>query len=142
MFALFWAHPGAHPFDVGPPQLGALLAIMLVAVPLLGNIAPGRISFLLAMRYYAGNWPYSVWLFRGDSYRKLDRLVKAAPWIYDQLDRLYDHATSVGLVGKVLAFRLMHLQGLSFDVAVDEQEAKGSILFGGKLYSVRRTRDP
>ncbi|CAN95704.1 putative membrane protein [Sorangium cellulosum So ce56] len=116
VFALFWAHPGAYPFDVGPPRLGALLAIMLVAVPLLGNIAPGRISFLLAMRYYAGNWPYSVWLFRGDSYRKLDRLVKAAPWIYDQLDRFYDHATSVGLVGKVLAFRLMHLQGRALPV--------------------------
>ncbi|WP_437592502.1 hypothetical protein [Sorangium sp. So ce1000] len=32
--------------------------------------------------------------------------------------------------------------GFSFDVAVDEQEANGSIMFGGKLYDVRLTRDP
>ncbi|HWU87967.1 MAG TPA: DUF3556 domain-containing protein, partial [Kofleriaceae bacterium] len=115
-FALFWAHPGVDPFDVGPPALAAFLAAVLVAVPLAGNVAPARISFLLAMRFYAGNWPYSVWLFRGDSYRKLDRLVKAAPWVYDQLDRFYDRATSVGLVGKVMAFRLMHLQGRALPV--------------------------
>ena len=30
---------------------------------------------------------------------------------YDQLERLYDRKTSVGLVGKVMAFRLMHLHG-------------------------------
>jgi hypothetical protein len=52
-----------------------------------------------------------VWLFRGDSYRKLDRLTKAAPWVHDQLGRFYDHATAVGLLGKVMGFRLMHLQG-------------------------------
>lgn len=114
-FALFWAHPEVRVLDV-EPALGAFLAIMLIAVPLAGNLAPGRISFLLAMRFYAGNWPYGVWLFRGESYRKLDRLVKAAPWVYDQLARFYDHGTGVGLVGKVMAFRLMHLQGRALPV--------------------------
>jgi hypothetical protein len=98
------------------PAIGAFLAVMLIAVPLAGNFVPGRISFLLAMRFYAGNWPYGVWLFRGESYRKLDRLVKAAPWVHDQIARLYDHATAVGLVGKVMAFRLMHLQGRALPV--------------------------
>lgn len=32
--------------------------------------------------------------------------------------------------------------GISFDVAVDGQEANGSIMFGGALYNVRLTRDP
>jgi hypothetical protein len=114
-FALFWAHPEVSALDV-EPALGAFLAVMLIAVPLAGNLAPGRISFLLAMRFYAGNWPYSVWLFRGESYRKLDRLVKTAPWIHDQLARFYDRATAVGLVGKVMAFRLMHLQGRALPV--------------------------
>jgi hypothetical protein len=110
-FALFWAHPDVSPLDVGSVPLALLLVVMLIAVPLIGNLVPSRVSFLLAMRYYAGNWPYGVWLFRGDSYRKLDRLTKSAPWVYDQLDRFYDRATSVGLVGKVMAFRLMHLHG-------------------------------
>lgn len=114
-FALFWAHPEASPLDV-PALLGAFLAFMLVVVPLAGNLVPERVSFLLAMRFYAGNWPYGIWLFRGDSYRKLDRLVKTSPWVYDQLAKFYDHKTSVGLVGKVLAFRLMHLQGRAIPV--------------------------
>lgn len=115
-FALFWAHPEVSALDVGSAPLGVFLAIMLVGVPLAGNLAPARVSFLLAMRYYAGNWPYGVWLFRGESYRKLDRLVKAAPWLHDQLARFYDRATAVGLVGKVMGFRLMHLQGRALPV--------------------------
>src|SRR5690606_28835877 len=89
-FALFWAHPGAGLPDVGPAPVAAFLAIVLIGVPLAGNLALSRISSLRAMRYYAGNWPYDVWLFRGESYRKLDRLVKASPSVYDQLARFYD----------------------------------------------------
>ncbi|MEM9693125.1 MAG: DUF3556 domain-containing protein [Myxococcota bacterium] len=63
-----------------------------------------------------GQLAYGVWLFRGDSYRKLDRLTKSSPWVYDQLDRFYDRRTSVGLVGKVLAFRAMHLHGRSLQL--------------------------
>jgi hypothetical protein len=117
-FALFWAHPGVSPLAVGSAPLALFLVVMLIALPLLGNLFPSRISFLIAMRYYAGNWPYGVWLFRGDSYRKLDRLKKSAPWVYDQLDRFYDRATSVGLVGKVMAFRLMHLHGRALPVLI------------------------
>jgi hypothetical protein len=117
-FALFWAHPGVTLADLGSPALAGFLTIMLVGAPLLGNLAPERLSFLLAMRFYAGNWAYGVWLFRGDSYRKLDRLTKAAPWVYEQLDRFYDRPTSIGLVGKVMGFRLMHLQGRALPVLI------------------------
>lgn len=117
-FALFWAHPQIGVTDLGSPVLAVFLAIMLIGCPLLGNLAPSRLSFLLAMRFYAGNWPYGVWLFRGDSYRKLDRLTKASPWVYEQLDRFYDRTTSVGLVGKVMGFRLMHLQGRALPVLI------------------------
>ncbi|HZJ68142.1 MAG TPA: DUF3556 domain-containing protein, partial [Kofleriaceae bacterium] len=115
-FALFWSHPEIRVTDLGSPALAVFLAIMLIALPLVGNLAPSRLSFLLAMRFYAGNWAYGIWLFRGESYRKLDRLTKAAPWVYEQLDRFYDRATSVGLVGKVMGFRLMHLQGRALPV--------------------------
>lgn len=107
---LFWKHAATTVFAM-PPLMGVFLAVMLVAVPLIGNLFPRRVSFLLAMRYYAGNWAYSVWLFRGESYRKLDRLVKASPWIADQLGSMYDEATTVAVTGKVVAFRLMHLHG-------------------------------
>jgi hypothetical protein len=117
-FALFCAHPEVTVLDVGSPALAAFLAVMLIGVPLLGNLAPGRLSFLLAMRFYAGNWPYGVWLFRGDSYRKLDRLTKTSPWVHDQLARFYDRSTAVGLLGKVMGFRLMHLQGRALPVLI------------------------
>jgi hypothetical protein len=110
-FALFWAHPDVSILSVGSTGVAALLVTMLVALPLVGNLFPHRVSFLLAMRYYAGNWAYSVWLFRGESYRRLEKLTKTSPWLYDQLGRFYDKKTSVGLVGKVVGFRLMHLHG-------------------------------
>jgi hypothetical protein len=117
-FALFWAHPELTVQGVGSPALAVFLAVMLVGVPLVGNLAPGALSFLLAMRFYAGNWPYGVWLFRGDSYKKLERLTKAAPWVHDQLGRFYDRSTAVGLLGKVMGFRLMHLQGRALPVLI------------------------
>jgi hypothetical protein len=110
-FALFWAHPEASVWSIDSWPLACFLGVMLIALPIVGNLLPRWVSFLVSMRYYAGNWPFGVWLFQGDSYRKLDRLTKSAPWIYDQLERFYDRRTAVGLVSKVMAFRAMHLHG-------------------------------
>jgi hypothetical protein len=109
-FFLFDKHAHVSIFSMSPAS-GALLAIMVIAIPLLGNLVPSRISFLMAMRYYAGNWPYSVWLFEGESYRKLDRIKKTAAWVPDQLLLFYDQATAVALSSGVVGWRLMHLQG-------------------------------
>ncbi len=111
-FFLFWKNAAVSVLGLGSPLLAAFLVVAVVLVPLVGNLFPSLVSFLLSMRYYAGNWAYSVWLFEGDSYRKLDaHLTKSSGWIYDQLARFYDYSTSVGLVGKVLGFRSMHLHG-------------------------------
>jgi hypothetical protein len=111
-FALFWAHPEVSVLELGAtPLLAAILAVLLIGVPLIGNLVPSANSFLLAMRYYAGNWAGSVWLFRGDSHRKLEQLRKSAPWVDDQLIRFYPRSTIVALISKVMAFRLMHLHG-------------------------------
>jgi hypothetical protein len=117
-FALLWAHPDVSILSLGSAPVAAFLVVMLIALPLLGNLFPKAISFLFAMRYYAGNWAYSVWLFRGTSYRKLEKLTASAPWVYDQLARFYDPATAVGMVGKVLGFRLMHLHGRALPLLV------------------------
>jgi hypothetical protein len=110
-FALFWAHPDVSVTDLGNTPLAIALIVLLIGLPLFGNLVPRALSFLLSMRYYAGNWACSVWLFRGESYRKLDTLQKSAPWVYDQLGRFYDRNTAVAMVGKVMAFRFMHLHG-------------------------------
>jgi hypothetical protein len=94
------------------PALLLFLVVLLVAVPLYGNLVPSRVSFLMAMRYYAGNWAYSIWLFRGDSARKLDRLNKAIPLLRDQLARMLDDPVAVDMACALTpSFRLLHLQG-------------------------------
>ncbi|MFN3197153.1 MAG: DUF3556 domain-containing protein [Bradymonadia bacterium] len=117
-FFLFGAHPEVHPFSVAPTGLAVVLACSLVVVPLVGNLVPHRLSFLLSMRYYAGNWPMSVWLFRGDSHQKLDALVKVADWPEQQVTRVYPRSTAVALIGKVLAFRAMHLHGRALSMLI------------------------
>lgn len=109
-FFLFWKHAGASVLAM-PASVAIVVALVCGVVPLLGNLFPSRVPFLLAMRYYAGNWAYSIWLFRGRSHERMRSLTTSAPWVYDQLAKLYDEATGVGLFGKVMAFRLMHLHG-------------------------------
>lgn len=116
-FFLFWKHAAVSLLTMSAP-VAALVLVTCVAIPLLGNLVPSKVPFLLAMRYYAGNWAYSVWLFKGKSHEKLERLTKTSPWIHDQLGRLYEKSQCVGIVGKVIAFRLMHLHGRVLEEAI------------------------
>jgi hypothetical protein len=110
LFGVFGGVPLSALADA--PLLLAFLLVMLVAIPLYGNLVPARVSFLMAMRYYAGNWAYSIWLFRGDSARKLDRLVKAAPLLRDQLAKMIADRDAIEMaIAMQPVFRLMHLQG-------------------------------
>lgn len=113
-FVLFWAHPEATVFEGiadGPWWLWLTIGLLSFGVPLLGNLMPERVPFLFAMRYYAGNWPYSVWLFKEGAEQKLKQLTTSAPWLDEQLAHFYDEATTTALLGKVMGFRMMHLQG-------------------------------
>lgn len=91
--------------------LNLLLLCFLLGFPLLGNLYPHKISFLVSMRYYAGNWPYSIYLFKGECYQQLQKIPSSAPWIEDQLGYLYDKPAITGIIGRVMGFRMMHLQG-------------------------------
>lgn len=116
-FVLFGFHAEVWLFDIHSPLLISLLAISLLIIPLIGNLFPRWISFLLSMRYYAGNWAYSIWLFKGDSEKKLDtQLIKSSATVLQQLDLFYDQQTAKSLVSKVIAFRSMHLHGRALQV--------------------------
>jgi len=110
-----FGHYGGVPFStLDDPLLIAIMAVTCVGIPVLGNFYPEKISFLPAMRYYAGNWATSQWLFRKDSAaeEKLDRsVVKAAPVAVEQLAKFYDRETAELLLYKGLAFRSMHAHG-------------------------------
>lgn len=112
------------------PLLLAILALVCVGLPVLGNFRPDLVSFLPSMRYYAGNWATSQWLFRreGEAEAKLDREVeKPAPIVVEQLRKLYDEDTVRALLVKGLAFRSMHSHGRALNAlalrAADDIEA-------------------
>lgn len=108
---LFGSHAEFSPLDVSHPLLILLFLCCFLVLPLLGNFFPKHVSFLLSMRYYAGTWPYSIWLFKGDS--KMEKLepniVKTSPDLRQQLQLFYDKTTTEAILSRVISFRLMHL---------------------------------
>jgi Transmembrane protein of unknown function (DUF3556) len=126
-----FGHYGEVPWStLEDPLLAAILALTCVGLPVLGNFRPDLVSFLPSMRYYAGNWATSQWLFREETgaEEKLDReLVKAAPIVGRQLEKFYEPETIDVLLYKGLAFRSMHSHGRALNGltvrAVDDIEA-------------------
>src|SRR5581483_838200 len=86
---LFGFHPEASLADLTQaPLLLIALLLSLAVVPAIGNFMPSKVSFLLAMRYYAGNWAYNIWLVRkGDAVVKFGKLEKASDTAHAQLSK-------------------------------------------------------
>jgi hypothetical protein len=125
---LLFGHYGDVPLSsLDNPLLIVVLAVVGVVIPIVGNLWPEKVSFLPAMRYYAGNWATSLWLFRRDSHaeEKLDQRVnKVARITVEQLAKLYGRDTAEYFMEKVLAFRAMHSHGRALNAllarAVDD----------------------
>jgi transmembrane protein DUF3556 len=126
-----FGHYGDVPLStLDNPLLIAFLLVSCVLIPIIGNFWPDKVSFLPAMRYYAGNWATTQWLFRKDSGAedKLDSgIEKPARIVVEQLTRVYDRDTAELFLGKGLAFRSMHSHGRALNGlvprAVDDLEA-------------------
>ena len=137
---LFGVHPEAGLTALtSTPFLVAFLVFSLVAVPLYGNFVPSRVSFLLAMRYYAGNWAYNIWLVRKGSADKFKKLVKASGTFREQLEKLVPDPTGVdAAITLAMAHRFMHFEGRplleALPLAVDDIDAyewmEGEVLGG------------
>ena len=106
---------GDYPLgNIDHPLLWALLILIGVVMPIVGNLRPDKISFLPSMRYYAGNWATTMWLFRKDTgaEEKFDgEIYKVAPIAVDQLAQSYDVETANYILEKGLAFRAIHSHG-------------------------------
>jgi hypothetical protein len=109
-FFLFAGHPEVTVLDVDSTLLALYLIVGLILLPLIGNLVPSKVSFLVAMRYYAGNWAWNAWLFRGDSYKKLGRVKRASPLFREQLER-FAPQEAASMDSRGMAFRALHLQG-------------------------------
>lgn len=100
--------------DLTDPVPVVLLMVVVVGTVVIGNLYPDKVSFLPAMRYYAGNWDTSMWAFRGDSpLEKMDtNLVKASLMPHQQLQKVYGDEDMVALTMNLgYAFRGMHTHG-------------------------------
>jgi Transmembrane protein of unknown function (DUF3556) len=125
-----FGHYGDVPLsNLDDPLLIAFLAFPLLVIPLLGGARPDKLSFLPSMRYYAGNWATSAWLFRNGSgaEEKLDtQVTKAARIVLEQVAEIYDRETAQYLLNKGLAFRALHSHGRALNAllphAVDDVE--------------------
>jgi hypothetical protein len=125
-----FGHNGDVPLStLDNPLLIVLIALWGVGMPILGSLRPDKISFLPAMRYYAGNWASTQWLFRKGSgaEEKLDtKLNKPARLVVEQVADLYDRETAEYLLNKGLGFRAMHSHGRALNAllphAVDDVE--------------------
>jgi hypothetical protein len=124
---LFGVHGDIGPADIRSPWLIAIL-VAAATVVVLGNLFPSRISFLLAMRYYAGNWATSYWCFRDGAEAKLDSHIrKAAPSVRSQLTALYGEWGAGLVIDVSYAWRAMHHHGRALNGllprALDDVEA-------------------
>jgi hypothetical protein len=109
---LFYGNLEFNPMEITSPILIVTLLISLFVLPLLGNLFPKYISFLLSMRYYAGTWAYSVWLFKADSKDVIEnKIPKTSKDVLVQMGKLYENDFAEGIVSMILGFRLMHLPG-------------------------------
>jgi hypothetical protein len=109
-FFLFVGHPTVSVLELGSTPLAFYLVVGLLLLPLIGNLFPSWVSFLVSMRYYAGNWAWNAWMFRGEGHRKLYQLKRASPLFREQVERFApDEAASMDSRG--MAFRSLHLQG-------------------------------
>ncbi len=140
---LFWHDAHVGPASFHEPLLAVVLVGLLLGLPALGNVAPRLVSFLPSMRYYAGNWATSIWLFRKDGAEEVfdAALVGPAAVVAKQLTRLYGEQTTELLLYKGLAFRALHSHGRGLtallpravDVLTDYDLREGEVVAGVAL---------
>jgi uncharacterized membrane protein YkgB len=112
---LFWGFPNWEGYsiaDMSSPWLTVVIFAALCFFPVLGNLRPDLVSFLPAMRQYAGNWASAVWAFAPGAEEKLSRVTRSARNQVDQLiDFGYEPLWAEIFTQQVIAWRAMHSQG-------------------------------
>lgn len=99
-------------WDISSPWLAIVLLVGLCFFPVLGNLRPDLVSFLPAMRQYAGNWASALWAFAPGAEEKLNRVTRSCGNTVDQMIAFgYDPPFAEIFVQQIVAWRSMHSQG-------------------------------
>lgn len=112
LFYLYGAYGDYRVTGMDSPLLLSILLASLLLVPILGNLLPDKVSFLPAMRYYAGNWAVSAWCLRPGVEDKIEaNVTKGSALANRQLAKLYGPQVAEMILDKMLAWRYMHTHG-------------------------------
>ena len=119
---VFLAQPGIPWGALEEPIAIVALFGVLAALVVYGNFVPAKVSFLVAMRYYAGNWATTIWCFKGDALDRLDRgIVKATMLPHQQLEKIYGTSEEAEIpLHMGYAFRGFHSHGRALYSLVPE----------------------
>ena len=112
---LFVGFPNWHGYaitDMSSPWLTVAILGCLCFFPVLGNIRPDLVSFLPAMRQYAGNWASATWAFAPGAEEKLNKVTRSAGNQVAQLiDYGYEPMEAEIFAQQTIGWRAMHSQG-------------------------------
>ncbi|MCT1885193.1 DUF3556 domain-containing protein [Dietzia cinnamea] len=114
VFLGFFNGDGYALWDASSVWVVVAAAVLTLTGPLVGNFRPDKISFLISMRQYAGNWANSTMAFRNNGCEaKLDNpeFVTSMPSPKHQLSSLFGEAGAEMFLQKTTAFRMMNTQG-------------------------------
>jgi Transmembrane protein of unknown function (DUF3556) len=111
LFVGFPNSDGYAVWNMSSPWLTLAIAAALLFYPVLGNIRPDKVSFLAAMRQYAGNWATATWAFAPGAEAKLNRVTRSSRNTVDQLaDFGYESLWAEITTQRVLGWRAQHSQ--------------------------------
>jgi Transmembrane protein of unknown function (DUF3556) len=111
LFLGFRNDDGYAVWDMSSPWLTIAIAAALLFFPVLGNLRPDLVSFLPALRQYAGNWATATWSFAPGAEEKLNRVTRASRNTVDQLaDFGYEGHWAEITTQRILGWRALHSQ--------------------------------
>jgi hypothetical protein len=111
---LFLEHGSDVGYGLADMDTGLLILTVagMVLFPIWGNIRPDQISFLPALRQYAGNWASGMWALAPGAEQKLnDHVKKASLMQQDQLEAEYGKDEGTVVLQQLLGWRSLHSQG-------------------------------
>lgn len=114
VFLGFFAGDGYALWDASSVWVVVAAAVLTLTGPIVGNFRPDKISFLIGMRQYAGNWASSTMAFRNNGCEaKLDNpaFVTSMTSPHNQLSALFGPEGAEIFLQKTTAFRMMNTQG-------------------------------
>lgn len=114
VFLGFFAGDGFAIWDASSVWVVVAALVLTLTLPILGNFMPDKISFLMSMRQYAGNWASSTMAFRNNGCEeKLNNpeFVTSMTSQRHQLVGLFGPEAAEIFLQKTTAFRMMNTQG-------------------------------